>query len=191
MGHVLHREAAEQDHLVDAVEELGPEAAAQLAHHRLARFLHVLAAHRHQMLRADIGGHDDQRVAEIDRAALPVRQAAVIQHLKEDIEHVRVRLLDLVEQDHLIGSAAHRLGQGPAFLVSDIAGRRADDAGDRVLFHIFGHVEAGDGVFVVEQELGQSLGQLRLADAGGPQEHEAANGAVGVLQAGAGAAHGV
>ena len=44
---------------------------------------------------------------------------------------------------------------------------------------------------VVEEELGQGLGELRLADTRGAQEDEAADGAVGVLQAGPGAAHGV
>jgi hypothetical protein len=46
-------------------------------------------------------------------------------------------------------------------------------------------------VLVVEQELGQRLGQLGLADAGGPEEQERAHGTVLVLQARARAAHGV
>ena len=52
-----------------------------------------------RILGAEIGGHDDQRVAEIDRAALPVGQAAVVEHLQQHVEDVRVRLLDLVEED--------------------------------------------------------------------------------------------
>ena len=44
-------------------------------------------------------------------------------------------------------------------------------------------------VLVVEQELRQRLGQLGLADAGGAEEHERADRAVRILQAGAGAAH--
>ena len=44
-------------------------------------------------------------------------------------------------------------------------------------------------LLVVEQELGQRLGQLGLADAGGPEEQERADRPVRVLQAGAGAAH--
>jgi hypothetical protein len=46
-------------------------------------------------------------------------------------------------------------------------------------------------VLVVEQELGERLGQLGLADAGRAQEHERADRPVRVLQAGARAAHGV
>ena len=77
-----------------------------------------------------------------------------------------MRLLDLVEQDHLIGPAADGLRQRATLLVADIAGRSADHAGDRVLLHVFRHVEPDHGGLVVEQELGQSLGQLGLADAG-------------------------
>ena len=43
---------------------------------------------------------------------------------------------------------------------------------------------------VVEQEAGQRLGQLGLADACGAEEHERAHRPVRILQAGAGAAHG-
>ncbi len=37
-------------------------------------------------LRPDVGGHDDDRVAEVDRAALGIRQSAIFQDLQEDIE---------------------------------------------------------------------------------------------------------
>ena len=43
---------------------------------------------------------------------------------------------------------------------------------------------------IVEQEFGERLGQLGLADAGRAEEQEGAERAVGVLQAGAGAADG-
>ena len=43
---------------------------------------------------------------------------------------------------------------------------------------------------IVEQEFGERLGQLGLADAGGAEEQEGAERAVRVLQAGAGAADG-
>jgi hypothetical protein len=49
---------------------------------------------------AGVRGHDQDHVAEIDLAAVVVGQLAVIHHLQQDVEHVRVRLLDLVEQQH-------------------------------------------------------------------------------------------
>ena len=45
-------------------------------------------------------------------------------------------------------------------------------------------------VLVVEQELREALGQLGLADAGWPEEHERADRPVRILQPGPGATHG-
>ena len=44
--------------------------------------------------------------------------------------------------------------------------------GDRVLLHVLGHVDAHHRALVVEQEGGQRLSELRLADAGWAQEHK-------------------
>ena len=96
----------------------------------------------------------------------PSVEPAVVEHLQQDVEHIRMRLLDLVEQDDLIGPAPHRFGERAAFVVADIARRRADQARDRVLLHVLGHVDADQRVFVVEQIFGERLGQLGLADAG-------------------------
>ena len=101
-----------------------------------------------------------------------------------------MRLLDLVEQHDLIGPAPHRFGQRAALLVADIAGRRADQPGDRMLLHELRHVDAHHRALVVEQEGGQRLGQLGLADARRSEEHERADRPVRILQAGARAAHG-
>ncbi len=92
-----------------------------------------------------------------------------------------MRLFDLVEQDHLIGTAADGFGQHAAFLVTDIARRRAEQPRDRVFLHEFAHVDADHCGGVVEQEFGERLGQFGLADAGRAKEQERAERAVGVL----------
>ena len=122
-------------------------------------------------------------VAEVDRAALAVGQAAVVEHLEQDVEDVAVGLLDLVEQDDRVGPAADRLGEPAAFLVADVAGRGADQPGDVVPLAELAHVEADHRRLAVEEELGQRLGQLGLADAGRAQEQERADRPVRVLQA--------
>ena len=104
--------------------------------------------------------------AEIDRPALAVGERSVVEHLEQHIEHVGMCLLDLVEQHDLIGSAPHRLGQRTALVIADIARRRADQARYRMLLHVFRHVDAHHRVLVVEQEIGERLGELGLADAG-------------------------
>ena len=58
------------------------------------------------------------RVPEVDRAPLRVGQPAVVEDLQQDVEHIGMRLLDLVEQHHRVRAAAHRLGELPALLVA-------------------------------------------------------------------------
>ena len=100
-------------------------------------------------------------------------------------------LFNLVEQDHLIGPAPHCFGQRPALVIANIARRGPDHPADRVLFHILAHVQAGDGRLVVEQELGERLGQLGLANPRGTQEQERADGSRGVFQTCARAPHSI
>ena len=130
-------------------------------------------------------------VREVDRAALAVGQATVVQHLQQDVEHVGVRLLDLVQQHHAVGPAANGLRELTALVVPDVAGRRADQSGHGVLLHVLAHVDAHHRPLVVEQELGQRPGQLGLADAGRAEEHERPDRPVGVRQAGPAAPDGV
>ena len=163
----------EDDDLVDPVQELGPE---------------VLA---HLLGRADVRGHDQHRVAEVDRAALAVGEAPVVEHLQEDVEDLGVRLLDLVEQDDRVRPPAHGLGELAALVVADVAGRRADQARHRVPLLVLGHVDPDHRPLVVEHELGERPGELGLADAGRAEEDERADRPVGILEPGAGAAEGV
>ena len=46
--------------------------------------------------RAEVRGHDDDGVLEIDGVTEPVGQLAVLEHLQQDVVDVRVRLLDFV-----------------------------------------------------------------------------------------------
>ena len=92
-------------------------------------------------------------------------------------------LFHLVEQDHAVGVAAHRLGELAALLVAHVARGRADEPADAEFFHIFGHVDADHVLFAVEQGLGQRLCQLGFAHARGAQEQKAADGPPGVRNA--------
>ncbi len=75
-------------------------------------------------------------------------------------------LLNLVEQDHLIGPAAHGFGELAAGFVADVAGRRADEPRDRVRLGVLGEVEARHRVGRMEERLGDGLRRLGFADAG-------------------------
>ena len=105
----------EQHDLVEPVQELRPEGRANYAHHLLAHRIDILALLlAREILRSEVRCQDDQRVLEVHRAPLTVGEATVVEHLQEHVEHVRMRLLDLVEQHDLVGDdvapprSAHR-----------------------------------------------------------------------------------
>ena len=76
--------------------------------------------------RARIGRHDQHDIAEIDLLAVVIGQLAVIHHLQQDVEQVRMRLFDFVEQQHAMRMLVDAVGEQPALVEADIARRRAD-----------------------------------------------------------------
>ena len=191
-AHVFAGQTVEQNDLVQAIEEFRPKMMLHHGHDIATGSLGILAiAQGGKMLCAQVGGQDDDGVGEIDGAALTVGHAAIVQHLQQHVEYIGVGFFHLVEQHHLIGPPPHRLGQGTAFIIADVSGRCANQAGHGVLLHIFRHVNAGHGDFIIEQEFRQGLAQFSLAYASGAQEQEGTDGAGWILQPGAGPAHGV
>ena len=85
--------------------------------------------------------------------------------------------------------AAHRFGELPAFLVADVARRRADQPRDGVLLHVLRHVDAHHRVLVVEQKLGERARSLGLSNAGRTEEDERADRPIRILKSGARAPH--
>ena len=169
---VLDRQRVEDHHVVEPVQELGLEVPAHRAHDRLP--LRRLGQLTHQRRRAEVRGQHEQGVAEVDRATLAVGQAAVVEHGQQDVEDIGVGLLDLVQQHDRVRTPAHRLGQLATLVVADVAGRGTDQASHRVLLGVFAHVDAHHRALVVEEEVGQRLGQLGLAHAGRAEEQERA-----------------
>jgi hypothetical protein len=55
---------------------------------------------------ADVRGHDDDRVLEVDGAPLGVGRPAVVQDLEKHVEDVVVSLFDLVEENDGVGLLA-------------------------------------------------------------------------------------
>ena len=98
-------------------------------------------------------------------------------------------LLDFIEQHHLIRPAAHSFSQNAAFIIADIARRRADEPRHCVLLHELAHVDAHQCLIVIEQKACERFSQFSLADTGWPEEQETAKRAVGVLQASTCTAH--
>ena len=177
----------EQDDFVEAVQELGVEGALDFALHQFFDlvgdhvFLRRLEAQAFALLqvpRADVRRHDDDGVLEVDRVAEAVGQLAVFKNLQQDVEDIRMRLLDFVEQDDGVRSALDAFGELAALFVADVSRRRADQLRDRMLFHELGHIEADQSFLGAEHELRQGARDFGFADARGAEEQERADGAV-------------
>lgn len=102
-------QGGEHEDIVNAVDKLRPQSGdggtgrrdAGLGEGSHQAFASGFAAVAHSLgifTGEEVGGHDDNRVLEIDRATLIVGQAAVVKHLQEDVEHIGVRLFDFVEE---------------------------------------------------------------------------------------------
>ena len=94
---LLGAERVEDDDVVDAVEEFGLECLTQRAHDLRLDERPVAARVLEDERRADVRRHDDDGVAEVDGAPLRIGQPAVVEDLQENVEDVRMGLLDLVE----------------------------------------------------------------------------------------------
>src|SRR4030095_11124027 len=132
---------------------------------------------------ADVRRHDDDRVFEIDGITKAVREMAVLKHLQQDVVNIRVRLLDFVQQNDGVRIPLHTFGQLTALLVSNVAGRGANQLRYRMLLHELRHVKADERFFAAEQELRQRSSHLGLSDAGRTEEQERAGRTVRRLQA--------
>ena len=67
-------------------------------------------------LRTNVRRHDHKRVLEVDGASFGIGQATIFQELKEQVEDIRVGLLDLIEQHHGVGPTTHGFGELPPSL---------------------------------------------------------------------------
>ncbi len=131
LADLVASERQEDDGFVHPVQEFGAEVSPQIFHYLFARaFLEgaVKSNAVKQMHGTDIGGHDDDCIAEIHRSALAVRKTAVIQQLQKGIEYIGMSLFNLVEKNDAIWFATHGFCQLAALVIAHISWRRADKA---------------------------------------------------------------
>ena len=189
LADVILVQGAEDDDAIHAVDEFRAEYPLErlgqlLAHlfvgQALLGFLVALQLEAERgllldLLRADVGGHDDDGVAEIHRVAARIGEVALFHDLQQHVVHFGMRLLDLVENHDGVRAAAQGFGQLAGILVANVAGRRADQPRSCMSFHELGHVELDEGILAAEHELSQGLGRFCFADAGRAKEDERAN----------------
>ena len=177
-------ERCEGDRRVQPVTKFRRKQALDLCHF-VAGLLGAGKAHAGllQIGGAGVGGHDDHHVAEIGLATVVVGQRAVIHDLQQDVEDVRVGLLDFVEEQHGVGLLGDGFGEQAALVEADITRWGPDQPGNGMTLHVFRHVET---LQLDAQAVGQLLGDLRLADAGRAGKQEGTDRLARVAESGAG-----
>ena len=131
--HLLLAQWMEDQNLINPVQKLRTENQLHFVHditfHPLIVSSRIFPGIESQFLRIDDGlgtcirGHDDDRIAKIHLTPLGICNMSVIQYLQENIEHIRMRFFNLVEQDHGVRMPAYLFAELPAFVMSHISRR--------------------------------------------------------------------
>ena len=173
-AHHFAAERAEDHDAVEAVEELGPEGAVDgLEHGRGVEFprrADEADAGPGRDRRAEVGGEDDHAMAQIDCAPVAVGQPAVVEDLEEDVPDLRVRLLELVEQEDGEGLLADLGDQRRGLLLRCV--RVPEEAVEALRRLVLAHVKPDEAVLGAEHKGAEGLRDLRLAGTGGTDEEE-------------------
>ena len=194
MADVVLGERLEEDDLVKAIEKFRTEMAAQFALNEIPRLFADLAVDAdtfEQILAAEVRGHDQNGVLEINGAPLGIGDAPVVEDLQQHVEHVWMGFLNFVKKDDGIWLATHGFGELAAFFVADVSWRRADQTADGIFLHVLAHIDAHHVVFVVKKGFGEGFGQLCLTNASRTEEEEGADWFRWILDAGLGADDGI
>ena len=94
LPNVLAAKWVEHDDVVNAIDELGTEVLPYDGHDRVFHCIVVfLTRQLLDQLRAQVRRHDDNRISQVDRSTLTIRQPTVVEHLQQYVEHVRMCFL--------------------------------------------------------------------------------------------------
>ena len=86
--------------IIDAVDEFRPEGLGHHFHHRGFYFLVYGSCHALDQVRTQVRRHNQHRVPEVHGTTMAISQPAVVEYLQQDIENVRMSLLDFVQEDN-------------------------------------------------------------------------------------------
>ena len=137
---------------------------------------------RTQLLFRQVRGHDDERILEVHQPAFVVCQTTVIQHLQQDVEHIRMRFFDFIEQNHRVRFSTNCFGQLTAFVIAYVSGRRTDESGGAEFLLVLTHIDTGHHVLVVEEVVCEGFGQFSLTDTCSAEEDERTDRSFRILQ---------
>ena len=111
-------------------------------------------------------------------------QTPFLHDLQQQSQHIRVRLFQLIQKYQTVGPAAHCLCQFSTVFIPHITGRRSDQPGNRLFFHIFRHVQTDHRIPAAVNFLCQRTAQLRFSHTCRPCKQQTGNGPVSVPDTG-------
>src|SRR5215213_720198 len=135
LADLFARELVEDDDVVDTIQKLRFEMQPQLLNDSFTHLL-LITFRRLDLTRAEVRSHDQNGVLEIDCSTFRVRQSAVVKNLKQDVENIRMRLLDFVEEDDRVRTTTNCFGKLSTLVVTNISRRCSDHARDRMFLHV-------------------------------------------------------
>mmetsp|Transcript_18955 Transcript_18955/g.41043 ORF Transcript_18955/g.41043 Transcript_18955/m.41043 type:complete len:231 (-) Transcript_18955:511-1203(-) len=129
--------------------------------------LQFLLSNQFQYLSAShIGSHDKNDILKVNRPSFSISQDTIFHYLQQHIQHIPVRLLNLIQQYDRMRSSPDRLCQLPSFFISHIPRRRSRQPRRSMLLHIFRHVNPYHILLASIILRRQRLGQPCLTHAG-------------------------
>jgi hypothetical protein len=126
-----------------------------------------------------IGGHDDDHVAEVGLAPVVIGQGAMVHDLQQDIEHIRMGLLDLIQEQHRMRLFGDRFGEQSTLVKTHISRGSTYQTADRMALHVLRHVKADQ---LDAHDEGELFGCFGFAHTGGAAEEEGADGFIRLAQ---------
>ena len=165
---VNHRLKARHQCRLKMVSQQGGQQFMQVCVRGVRFFLQQL----HDVVAAQIGGHQNHGVTEVDFPPFAVAHKAPVEHLIEQVHHVAMRLFHFVEQHHAVRAFAYRFGQHAALTVADIARRRTFQLGNGMRFLIFRKINGDKGFFTAKQSVGQCERSFGFTGAAGAGQQE-------------------
>ena len=161
-----------EHHLIQTAQKFGAQHPAHFGKHRfLLRFPLPIPAKAGtpptgSCIATQIAGENDDTVLKTYPISLPVRQHTVFQNLQQHIQHIGVRFFNFIQQHHRCGVLADAFGKLTTLSIACVSGRRANQAGNGMLLHIFAHIKPQQGLLVAKQGPCQSAGQAGLSHTG-------------------------
>jgi hypothetical protein len=126
----------------------------------------------HQVVAAEVGGHQNNGVAEVDFTAFAVAHKAAVEDLIEQVHHVAVRFLHFIQQHHAVRTLAHGFGENAALTVTDVARRRAFQLRNRVRLLVFRQVDGNQRFFAAVHHVRQRQRGFGFPDAARADQQE-------------------